>query len=993
MRLILISALILSANTTYANEILDRLKARYRAIEQGEIALPSLKIQKSQSEKDLSQSSSTNAIQLDTADVFIPSGEELIVTLYFDKYLLGDIFGVKTESGAAFSLADIATILDFPITIQAEAPQAIGWIRTPDNTFDLSITNDNSTVTLSGRALSVSKEEIVNVDELYIDLNTLEKWFDIKVDINYQELKATVSSEIPLPLQERIARKNRAGSIQPNANIAQNPLAKNDYSPVSLPLLDIQASTNFSENSNESSNLSILGGNDLAYFNTQYYLSANSEIGLTGARLQASKTSQDASLLGPLNATIIEMGDIRPTRVSNSLSSSNAVGLRISNDKVGTPNNSTIDLFGDIQPGWDIEIYRNNLLIASASNIENGRYSFDNLPLVFGANSLEIVFYGPQGQIERKVENYYVNSTGQGAGSFIYDMSLYEDGKELFDSFIDSQNSSRESYGSTLAARGSYGLTDWFSINFGQQTHLDSEYSKFDRQSLGLTSSIFGKALLTSDYVLAPDNSSILENSISTEILNQSVDYSVSTKKYLDESSAEWHTSQSDELSLSGKITPINLSYQQDIERRETDGKKHYQYRNQVSTGIKDIYLNHELEWGTLDDSKDGRWQIQKYIDGYFVRIGSSYTINPNFHTNGVSTEISGSPFENIQAEASFSRNLEDKVNNIALAASWRPSDFSIRSRLAYNDLSGWSANLSGQVSLGQIEQGYFTSNRSLVSQGSISVFVYQDMNNNGIFDNQDQALPEIDIVSKQSYRRAKTDKNGIAVLESMPNYRQTDIEVDEGSVADPYLIPKGEGISVIPRSSVVQHIEIPMVSSIEIEGKVAELVSENETRAIAFVPVQLVNEFNEVIDEVNTEFDGYFLFTKVPPDQHSIRVKPSYLEQRHYLPQSAKIIDQSLAVNNLILGENLYIRKSNEITGFSSEIRHFSSLGALRSYWTILRKKQPKILNYQYFYKQENQNYILYIGFSENRKDAQTVCSELQVIGLDCRVQSLSRR
>ncbi|SBS26581.1 hypothetical protein MAQ5080_00559 [Marinomonas aquimarina] len=990
MRLLLISALILSANSTYANDILDRLKARYKAIEQGEVALPELNAP----QQNISTTPSNNAsmVNLNSSDVFIPSGEELIVTLYFDRYLLGDIFGVKTDSGAAFSLADIATVLDFPITTQNEAPQAQGWVRTPDNTFSLSILENQSSITLAGVTYPVSQEAIVDIDELFIDADTLEDWFDIIIDINYQELKANISSNAPLPLQERIARQSRSGSIQPNANVAQNPLAENDYSPLSLPLLDIQASTSFAQNRNQSTNLSVLGGNDLAYFNTQYYLAANSEIGLTGARLQASKTSPEAGLLGPLQATILELGDIRPTRVNNTLNSSNAVGLRVSNEKIGNINNTSIDLFGDIQPGWDIEIYRNNLLIASDTNIEDGRYNFDNLPLVFGANTVEIVFYGPQGQIEREVESYYVDGTGLGAGSFVYDVSLYEDGAELFDSFLDAQSNS-QSYGTTLTGRGTFGLTDWLSINVGQQTHLDSEYRAFDRQSVGFTTSLFGQALLSSDYIVAPDSSSIEEHTLSTEVLGQSLDYSITKSKYQDELTQDWQTSKNDEINLSGEISALNLSYQQDIERQQSNNQTEYQYRNQIATSIQDIYLSHELEWGSLDDDKVGRWQLQKFIDGYFVRVGSSYVINPDFHVNGISTEVSGAPFENIQAQVSYSRNLDTQVNNIALSTSWRPGDFSLRSRLAYNDLLGWSANLSGQVSIGQIQQGYFTSNRSLVSQGSLSVFVYQDNNNNGVFDLQDQALPDIDVLSKQSFRRAKTDKNGIAVIESLPNYRQTDIEVDEGSVANPYLIPRGEGVSVIPRSSVVQHIEIPMVNSIEIEGKVSELLSNEAPRPVAFVPVQLLDKFNQVIDEVNTEFDGYYVFSRVPPGQHSIRVKPEYLVQRSYLPQTATQIDQRRAQDNLILGENLYIRKGDEVSGYSSEIRSFASLGALRSYWTILRKRQPQLLDYHYFYQQNGQTYTLYIGFSEERQPAENACEKFTTIGLACSVQAITRR
>ena len=977
MRLLIYSLLLLGTSQLFADSPLQRLKERYNAIDQGTVVLP-----------DLTSSQVSN--KSPTPTVVIPSGEELIVSVYFDQYFLGDILGVKTDQGAAFSLLDLAMVLDFPLAKQSGDDLTVtGWIRSPNNTFMLQITDTNKSVQVGSERFTISDQSLVDLEELYIDKAALEKWLDISIEVDYQNLRASISTTNPLPLQEKIARQQRADNISPISNIAQNPLQKDVYSPLSRPLLDIQASTSYSESTGSNSNLSVLGGNDLAYFNTQYYVAASSGIGITDARLTASKISPESDLLGPLNASILEIGDIRPTSVSDALSARDGAGIRLSNERIGFQGSSTVNITGEIQPGWDIEVYRNNLLIESQANVQGGEYRFNNFPLLFGANTVELVFYGPQGQVERETQSYYIKGIDQEAGNFTYDISFFDDDTDLLDGLYDSRLQ-KQSYGKTLSGFGRFALTDWFSVNFGQTTHLEDQYEEYDRQAIGTTTSLFGKALLSSDYIIAPDDSTIEEYNVTTRLLGQSLQYSYTQYHQWDDTLQLWRDREEDSLSLAGQIEAINLSYQQDVDRTTNESGNRYRFRNQLATSVGPYYINHELEWFSDNEPTQGRWQLQRYIDNYFTRFGMSYVAEPQFEANGVFAEVSGAPLEDVQTKMALTRNIASNVNNIALTASWRPADFSLTSTLAYNDTSGWSTNLTGQVSIGQVENGFFTSGRSLVSQGSAAIFVYLDENNNGVFDNNDSPLPDIGIVSKQSYRKASTNQQGIALIKALPNYKQTDIEIDEATVEQPFLIPRSAGVSVIPRSGTVQQIDIPMVQSIEIEGTLFELTQDEQTTPLAFVPVQLINAKKEVVAETNTEFDGYYIFTRLVPENYSVRVNPSYVSDRNYISGPQLEISTKSAEENILAGKNLYLRKAFQRTGFSAEIRTFSSLTALRGYWNILKTKQPSLESQRYFYIQSDDTFTLYISFSDTKQMAQAICQTLAPLA--CRVTEVDR-
>src|SRR5690606_12669253 len=106
---------------------------------------------------------------------------------------------------------------------------------------------------------------------------------------------------------------------------------------------------------------------------------------------------------GPLKARSYTIGDTDLPNVPLTGDESQEFGVRVSNNPLENSNFQATDITGDSLPGWDVELYRNGILLDFVSVGNDARYVFDNIELFAGDNNFEVFFYGPQGEIRREL--------------------------------------------------------------------------------------------------------------------------------------------------------------------------------------------------------------------------------------------------------------------------------------------------------------------------------------------------------------------------------------------------------------------------------------------------------------------------------------------------------------------------------------------------------------------------------------------------------------
>ena len=83
----------------------------------------------------------------------------------------------------------MSSAFDFVIESDIESNSASGWIRTPDNIFELKRTNSGDWSVLNNGSTTFFPSQTIQLeDDFYVDLALYHTWFDLDFDVNYSTL-------------------------------------------------------------------------------------------------------------------------------------------------------------------------------------------------------------------------------------------------------------------------------------------------------------------------------------------------------------------------------------------------------------------------------------------------------------------------------------------------------------------------------------------------------------------------------------------------------------------------------------------------------------------------------------------------------------------------------------------------------------------------------------------------------------------------------------
>ena len=106
-------------------------------------------------------------------------------------------------------------------------------------------------------------------------------------------------------------------------------------------------------------------------------------------------------------------------------------------------------------------------------------------------------------------------------------------------------------------------------------------------------------------------------------------------------------------------------------------------------------------------------------------------------------------------------------------------------------------------------------------------------------------------------------------IVGGLQTYHPVTVGIDESSLADPMLVPKKALQVVVPRPGVPAEVEIGLVGGGDIEGAIVK----SGGVAIEGLDIELVDAAGKLIATARSDFDGFFLFERVPYGRYSLRV------------------------------------------------------------------------------------------------------------------------
>lgn len=833
---------------------------------------------------------------------FLSENDEVIVAVSLrDDVILSDgMIGYLIENDILLPFEQMMFLLEFPIQIAADGRTASGWFLDPTRLFTLD--SAAGQVTSEGRPLSFDPDALRVVEgELYVPARLLSAWFPLDFIVNLRALSVSVEPREALAIDDRIARSDRKFGVTYRFRSVL-PELPTPYSPATIPAVSADLAVGYRSNRDVFGTYSIRASGDLLYNNGELFVIGD-EDELLDARIRLGRYNPRGGLLGRLDATEYAIGDIASPALPLITGAVSGRGIRVQRRPVGFVGSfDTVDIEGPIELNYEVELYRNDILI-NAQNPESATYLFEDVELLNGPNEIRLEFYGPQGQRRTETRFYQVGGTRARKGQLLYDVALAQLGETVIG--VDPFDEDYPDDGIAGSVRLDYGLTNNLSASAGvsyipiedtDETRvygtagLQTQLGRFAvnantavddtggiAASLGVGTRVDNVSLTARQEVYFNDflsNRSLLDDDFDNDLEDDrdlvsfsSVDAVAAFPKALEWGYVSANTGADVAVFENGDVeygfdagatlSARRFSTGGDIFYRGGDTTERLDGRGRFNLRFSDYQLRGSLDYRAIPDAKlrNASLRLSRTFDeGYVAALGYSHDFDPDRQTAFASlTRDFGTFTAGIFGSHSTGDNFEDETSVfLTLSFSTFTDPKTLRPR--------------------------FNSQR-FGRRGAVRASVYVDENQNGRRDPGERPLPDVEVRTINGELQ-RTGADGETLIMT-PTDAWIDVAIGSDSLNDPLLRPATVGYAVLPRPGVVSEVALPVIVTADVEGVVA-MVRGEETVPLTNVEIQVVraDRPEEIVANALTAFDGYYFIDGVPTGTYLLRIEPGQAER-----------------------------------------------------------------------------------------------------------------
>lgn len=818
--------------------------------------------------------------------------DEIIFQVVLDRHILSEgIFAYQNSTGIFLPLSQFSYVLEFPIDVSPNEGTAEGWFIRENKTIQIDVKKQLALV--NGVRVQIPKHQVlIQEDDIYLHQQLFEKLLPVKLEIIYSDLEIIVKPTEKIPLQERTEReekRNQLGGEQKTETYNEFVTVQDDYQFIDYPFINQRFNYQHTENNDQLNSTTSISG-DLLWMTGKLFINGNETDPLQNIRFSLSRTDLGGHLLGDFRFSEIHFGDVFGQTQEMLDVNSNGRGFVLSQFPVSYSTQfSTTTIQGDVDPGWDIELYRNGVLLDSIKSSDNGRYIFEEVPLLFGNNIFKIVFYGRKGEYLEETRRINVGSEMLSAGKQYYRLTaLKKDGQILKDGI----NEGNALYSFEYQRGITYDLT--FSGFYVNDQNADGNDEYF---SAGLRSSLFG--FYTSFDLLEEisRNRSAYRFGVMKgwEGLTLSIDHKNHFDNRPDGDTSSEDINTETLLKINSSI-PLSL----DLHRKNYySGKVVDSARVYFSSYIDSVSISNALEYENTDHSTgneetlDGSLNFRTRFSDFSLRGELLYELLPENNLDSLSVTLDWGSSENYYYEISADHNFDSSTPSVYTSANVDFKHYDAGVSAGYDENSGFSFGLTFGVSLGREPRKKHWNFRpeGTFSNGAISAGAFMDKNNNGIFDSNEEWLSDVVYKNDRTKLRTENTDSDITLSTGLPNSRYHYISLDGSSLKDPYLNSTIEGYKLQPRDGRVSILEYPVVETGEIDG-VVYLSEGLRQRELSNVALELKNQDGETVMTTRSSYDGFFLFAGVLPGKYHLAISRDQLQRLNLVSTPPIIID-----------------------------------------------------------------------------------------------------
>ncbi len=847
--------------------------------------------------------------------------DEVVLALTAPRAVLAEaIIGYSRPEGVYLPLGELVRALDFAITVEPEQGRAGGWFIAEDRRFELDLARGMAVV--QGRDVLIPAGGVLRGDgELFVRADVLESWFPLKLRANLPAAAVDVEPLEPLPFQARLELERRRTQLGRGVGgglvLPLEPTPYALFTPPSIDL-DIRALTGQDDRTEYDARLS----GDLAFMAADLFLAGDGGDAFSNARLRLGRSDPDG--MGRYGLTEFGLGDVFSPDMPNGMRSASGRGFYVTNAPFDSALTDRIDVRGELPLGWQAELYRNGILIGSQPSAIDGRYEFRDVPLVFGANTVRVVLYGPRGETREEVRQYRGGGETLDPGEFRFRLGAVQVDTPVFDVGDEGEDDPLSLFdpaekGEVQAALlAEYGLGRRLALTGHLGVRPDPDRNTA-LAGLGFRTDLRGAAVRL-DATVADDGSAALSGTMLTRLagVNLALEHAEYAGGFLDDRRAfdnepldRFSALRADVLfELAGQELPVTLN----LERREqTDGDTELRAGARTSALLGPVLASGGLRYerlsdsGENDDRFDGDLDFNAPLFDGLARLALDYELAPDQQLETVSATWDKIYDERLSTRLGIQHQLVDDQSTRLLAAVTRRfsfADLTLDGEYDTRD-SEFLIGLRLSTSLFWNGRSYAATRPGFAAGGASAVRIYRDLDADGRRDPNEP--PAVGVrVGPDGQSGAASDSRGLAVVRGLGENRPVNVAVDVGSIEDPFQQPDRLGFQVLPRPGRLHRSEIGLVQTAEVETTI--LFEGAAERAVGNVDLELVDAEGKVVETARSEFDGFVLFDKVRAGTYRIRLQPQ---------QSARLglamAEQTVVVapdKDVIRGPQLRVRR-----------------------------------------------------------------------------------
>ena len=807
--------------------------------------------------------------------------DQFLLDVNIRQLRLGEgVRAYNTPEGTCVVLGDFLAALDVPVKIDLQAKKATGWAF--KESHRIAIDYAGMTASYDGKSEPIGDHTIRETPEGWcVQTSALTRWFGIGVKPVTSGSVLVLESDARLPVELAAERQQRAKHLKPGSfDMSGLPQVRVPYRMWRAPALDFVVSAGVTYRTKDGMRVdrqsSVYAAGEIAKLSYGAQVTTTQKGIPNMVRVHAYRSDPDGVLLGPLRATHFGFGDVEgfDSRLSGTAASGR--GAVVTNRPLTAQTAFDRTRFeGDLPAGWEAEIYRNGELLGFAKSDSSQRYVFDDVQLLYGDNQIRIVLYGPQGQVREREEIINVGKDNVPAGKTWYWAGFNQPGRDLF-----ALHKPPELIGlpkAQASASVEHGIDDRTSVGaLARMMLIDDQRVTFIE---GAVRRSVGSALIEVSAARESSGGIAARAQLIGKVgkVNVNVEALLANDFHLHgdraESIRDVRAALDAPLRIGRTVMPAHAEVRL-TDRR--DGSKQLEAAARLSANIDRFNLAADVRY-RKQFLKSGPSPPAETIVGLIgsghvgdvrLRGSASFDVSPSarFRTAELSAYWSASEnadWEGAIAYDGANRRARARITHVRHLDTM---GIALTGEAATDGSFALGANLNFSL---DARHGITLSRKPLADAGVIRATVYRDLNDNGVREPSEPFEKGALVTTGTRQSERATDSRGSVTIGGLTAFLPVAVGIDATSLADPMLVPKKPLQVVVPRPGVPAEVQIGLVGGGDIEGALVK------SGGIGFegLDIELVDPSGKIVATARTDYDGFFLFDRVPYGDYSIRL------------------------------------------------------------------------------------------------------------------------